>query len=199
MLINTIDAIAAAVDAKDSQTGGHSRRVARISQELAAHLGLSSETQEDIYLGALIHDIGKVGIPVAILTKRGPLTEAEMEVIRTHPDIGRVIMETVDLPGLIAHAISQHHERCDGSGYPHNLHQEELPLASRIVAVADVFDSMPQERYYKEAMPEGKVLDIIYDRRGTEFDQQVVDALIALKAPASWLPPRRNIPEKRRA
>jgi HD-GYP domain-containing protein (c-di-GMP phosphodiesterase class II)/CHASE2 domain-containing sensor protein len=199
MLINTIDAIAAAVDAKDSQTGGHSRRVARVSQELAEYLGLSSEKQEDIYLGGLIHDIGKIGIPDAILTKRGPLTDAEMEVIRTHPDIGKSIMQTVDLPGLTAQAISQHHERCDGSGYPHNLYRADLSLACRIIAVADVFDSMSQERYYKNAMPVNKVLDIIYAQRGVQFDEQVVDALIAVKAPVSWAPPERNIPEKRRA
>ncbi|MFW6374158.1 MAG: CHASE2 domain-containing protein [Thermodesulfobacteriota bacterium] len=190
MLINTIDAIAAAVDAKDSETGGHSKRVARISRELAARLGLSSEIQEDIFLGALIHDIGKIGIPDAILTKRGRLTDPEMDVIRTHPDIGKNIMETVDLPDLTARAISQHHERCDGNGYPHRLSKEDLPLASRIVAVADVFDAMTQKRYYKDEMPVRKVLDIMYEQRGTQFDERVIDALIALRAPADWEPPK---------
>jgi len=196
MLINTIDAIAAAVDAKDSETGGHSKRVAQISLELAAHLGLSPETQEDIYLGALIHDIGKIGIPDAILTKKGRLTDPEMDVIRTHPDIGRNIMDTVDLPELTAQAIAQHHERCDGNGYPHRLSKADLPLASRIVAVADVFDAMTQKRYYKDEMPVRKVLDIMYEQKGTQFDGRVFDALVALRAPADWEPPKPKQPEK---
>jgi len=196
LLINTIDAIAAAVDAKDSETGGHSKRVARISLELAAHLGLSSENQEDIFLGALIHDIGKIGIPDAILTKKGRLTDPEMDVIRTHPDIGRNIMETVDLPVLTARAISQHHERCDGNGYPHRLSKEELPLASRIVAVADVFDAMTQKRYYKDGIPVRKVLDIMYEQKGAQFDERVIEALIALRAPEDWEPPKPKPSEK---
>jgi putative nucleotidyltransferase with HDIG domain len=189
LLINTIDAIAAAVDAKDSETGGHSKRVAQISRDLAEQMGLSPEMQEDIFLGGLIHDIGKIGIPDAILTKKGGLTDSEFEVIQTHPEVGKKIMETVDLPEPTAQAVSQHHERCDGEGYPHRLTEVDLPLVSRIVAVADVFDALTQKRYYKDQMPTEKVLDIICEGKGTQFDAGVVEALIALRAPAGWGPP----------
>ncbi len=189
MLINTIDAIAAAVDAKDSETGGHSRRVAEISMEIADHLGLSPEVQEDIFLGALIHDIGKIGIPDAVLTKKGRLTDEEMDVIRTHPEVGRNIMATVDLPVLTAQAIYQHHERCDGKGYPNKLAVDDITFASKIVAVADVFDAMTQKRYYKNEIPVGEVLDFMYKMKGSQFDELVINALIELRAPADWSPP----------
>ncbi len=188
MLISAIDAIAAAVDAKDSQTGGHSRRVAQISMEIAGQLELSEEIQDDIYLGALIHDIGKIGIPDAVLTKKGRLTDPEMDLIRTHPEIGRKIMEAVDLPILTAQAIQQHHERCDGNGYPGRLSEEEITLAGKIVAVADVFDAMTQKRYYKDGIPAAEVLDHLNRQKGKQFDARVVDALIRLRAPLGWQP-----------
>ncbi len=183
MLINTIDAIAAAVDAKDAETGGHSRRVARISMEIAEYLELSPEIQEDIYLGALIHDIGKIGIPDAVLTKKGKLTDPEMDLIKTHPEIGKKIMAAVDLPPLTAQALYEHHERCDGNGYPNHLAKDQISLAGKILAVADVFDAMTQKRYYKEDIPITEVLDFLHRHKGSQFDETVVDALITLRTP----------------
>lgn len=195
MLIDTIHAIFTAVDFKDPITGGHSNRVSDISMEIIEALDLDPDRAEDIYLGSLIHDIGKIGIPDAILNKPGCLTKEEFAQIQTHPDIGRDIMAKVELPAETVETLHQHHERYDGSGYPKGLQAEEISLGGRIVAVADVFDALSAERPYRSPMPIEEVCDFIEQRMGTEFDPRIAQILLNLKAPRPNEDPHNPIPK----
>jgi hypothetical protein len=172
-----IKAIVAAVDAKDQDTRGHSDRVASLSRELAIAMDLSDEFVEELYLGATLHDVGKIGIPDAILQKPAKLTEEEYGRIKEHPSIGRDIMATVTLSEVAKKALLEHHEKLDGSGYPLGLKGEEISLAGRIVAVADTFDALSSRRSYKEGWDLKDILELFDRDSGTLFDPQVVEAL----------------------
>ena len=180
LLLDTIHAISAAIDAKDPVTGGHSNRVSTIALELADYLNIDQKTKDDIHLGALIHDIGKIGVPDQILLKKGKLTEQEMDTIRMHPTVGKKIMASVKLPEITLQAMHEHHERFDGSGYPQGLKGDQINLAGRILAVADVFDALISKRPYRKAMPEEEALSYMKKKAGVEFDDAVVDALLAI-------------------
>jgi HD-GYP domain-containing protein (c-di-GMP phosphodiesterase class II)/CHASE2 domain-containing sensor protein len=194
MLMDTIHAIFTAVDFKDPITGGHSNRVSDICKEIIAVLDLDSVQAEDIYLGSLIHDIGKIGIPDAILNKPGRLTDGEFDKIRSHPDIGKEILATVDLPKETMDALYHHHERYDGSGYPQGLKGDQISLAGRIVAVADVFDALSADRPYRGPLPLEEVCGFIEKRMGTDFDPRIAQVLLKLKAPRSLTP---DVPPKK--
>ncbi|MCF4114170.1 MULTISPECIES: HD domain-containing phosphohydrolase [Dethiosulfovibrio] len=172
-----IKAIVAAVDAKDQDTRGHSDRVASLSRELAMAMDLSDDFVEELYLGATLHDVGKIGIPDAILQKPDKLTEEEYGRIKEHPSIGRDIMATVTLSEVAKKALLEHHEKLDGSGYPLGLKGEEISLAGRIVAVADTFDALSSRRSYKEGWDLKDILELFDRDSGTLFDPQVVEAL----------------------
>jgi putative nucleotidyltransferase with HDIG domain len=188
MLMDTIQAIFRAVDFRDPITGGHSNRVSEITLEIAEHLNLDSQNVEDIHLGALIHDIGKIGIPDAVLKKKDALTEEEYSLIREHPAIGAKIMESVGLPEVTFKALYEHHEIQNGEGYPFGLKGSQISLAARIVAVADHFDALISERPYRKGLTLGEVCDYLYDHIGTKFDSQIVNVLLELKAPPGWKP-----------
>jgi putative nucleotidyltransferase with HDIG domain len=173
-----IKMIIGAMDAKDPTTAGHSNRVAELSKELAHNFGLTPEDVDNIYLGGLLHDVGKLGIPDVILNKPGRLDDQEMDVIRKHPVIGGELMQKVKLPPIIMQSIFEHHERIDGAGYPNKLHGLHLSLAGRILKIADVFDALISKRQYKEPLPVEKVYGIIKEGMGTEFDPELVKLLL---------------------
>jgi putative nucleotidyltransferase with HDIG domain len=183
-LVSTAQALGEAVDVKDKYTGGHSRRVATVAEAIARNMGLDAEQCFDIYLGALIHDIGKVGVPDAILNKIEPLTPEEMAEIRRHPEIGARILRAVEGLQAPADVVLYHHERWDGDrqaifpAYPGQKAGADVPLAARIVSVADAFDAMTLDRPYRKARSISEALDIIKACSGTQFDPEVVEALV---------------------
>jgi putative two-component system response regulator len=173
--------LALAVEYRDNDTGEHTLRVAKYSRIIAEELGLSPRLCRDIYLAAPLHDVGKVAIPDGILLKPGKLDGDEMAIIRTHAAIGGRILadshcELIQLGAIIA---GNHHERWDGSGYPNGLKQLEIPIAARIVTVADVFDALTTKRPYKEAMPLPKAREYLEDKKEIEFDPACVDAFLS--------------------
>lgn len=188
VLLNAIHSIFLALDFRDPITGGHSTRVATLALDLLHYMGknqLIDDYQEglteDIYLGALVHDVGKIGIPDTILLKEGKLTDEEFDTIRKHPVIGRDIMNTAGLPQASINVMLQHHERFDGSGYPHGLKGTDISLGGRIVAVADVYDALTSDRPYRKGWASEKTCDFIHSKRGTDFDPHIVDAFMKLK------------------
>jgi hypothetical protein len=174
---DTIAALSRSMDAKDAYTGGHTERVAALAVGLARHLGFSGEELEAIEIGALLHDVGKIGIPEQILRKQAPLDEREWEVIRTHPVISDYILSELDLHPFVRQCARSSHERMDGAGYPDGLAGEDIPLPARIVLVADAFDALTSARPYRAARPTLAALAEIREHAGTQFCPRVVDAL----------------------
>lgn len=176
----TIIRLLTALESRDEETGGHVRRIGLFSAHLAEAAGWTQEQVEDIRLAAPMHDIGKIGVPDAILLKKGPLTTEEFEVIKSHTVIGGQILGDSEYPMLqMAHEIAlYHHERWEGSGYPENLSGEGIPAAARIVALVDVYDALSQDRVYRKASPEQEVLENMKQSRGNHFDPQFYDLFI---------------------
>ena len=174
-----IDALAEAVDAKDQYTNGHSRRVARYAKEIARRMGKTPDEQEYIeYMGKL-HDIGKIGIPDAIINKRSRLTEEEYQEIQKHPEIGAKILEKISvIPGLAVGA-HWHQERYDGSGYPDGIRGKDIPEEARIIGICDAYDAMTSKRTYTTIRPQAEVRAEIVRGIGTQFDPDL--ALIMLQ------------------
>lgn len=179
--LDTIHRLSLAAEYKDEDTGEHIERMSRYSVLLAEKLGLEDQQVQDIRYASPMHDIGKIGIPDAILLKKGRLTEAEFDVIKTHTTIGGEILSHSKAPILqVAETIARtHHEKWSGSGYPRGLAGEDIPLMGRIVALADVFDALTSKRPYKEAYPMSKAVDIVAKDSGSHFDPQVVDVFLA--------------------
>ncbi|MBX3414137.1 MAG: HD domain-containing protein [Pirellulales bacterium] len=176
LLAGVVRALTSAIDAKDPYTCGHSDRVARISVRLAQEMGLDLDTLKTIYLGGLLHDVGKIGIDDNVLRKPGKLTEAEFAHIKTHVEIGYHIL--IDLKQLshVLPIVRHHHESWDGRGYPHQLTGENIPFLARIVAVADAFDAMSSDRVYRKGMDEEKLDGILRDGAGKQWDADVIAA-----------------------
>ena len=177
--VAAIKALAAALDARDPYTSGHSERVSALSVMVGRHMTLASEDIEVLRLGALLHDIGKIGIRDRVLSKRGPLTDEEFEIIKTHPTVGANILRHVPFLNRHMPIVELHHEQPDGRGYPHGLFGNATPLLARIVHVADAFDAMTSARAYRPAQGEAHALGELTRNRGTQFDAEVVDAFIA--------------------
>ncbi|APG14433.1 two-component system response regulator [Bradyrhizobium japonicum] len=173
--------LALAVEYRDNDTGEHTLRVARYSRIIAEQLGLPARLCRDIYLAAPLHDVGKVAIPDHILLKPGKLTDDEMAVIRTHATIGEKILadSSCELIQLGAQIAAGHHERWDGAGYPNGLQADEIPVAARVVAVADVFDALTTRRPYKEPMPLGVARNYLVENQGRQFDPACVEAFLS--------------------
>jgi response regulator RpfG family c-di-GMP phosphodiesterase len=169
-----------AAQCRDPETGAHLIRMARYAGIIAEHLGMSEQEQQMIREGAPLHDIGKVGIPDAILLKKGRLSDEEMAVMRTHPQLGADILKGSESPQMqIAAAIAlSHHEKYDGSGYPYGLVGDAIPLCGRIVAVADVFDALTSCRPYKAAWETSAAAEFLADGSGKHFDPECVTALL---------------------
>ena len=176
-----LDALVTAVDNKDRYTRRHSEDVMHYSVQIARELGLNAETQRVIEIAALLHDVGKIGVPDAVLRKPGRLTDEEFEAIKQHPMMGAVIVGAV--PGFeeTLDAVRHHHERWDGDGYPFGLHGEETPLPARLMAVADAYSAMTTDRPYRKGMDPQKALGILEDGAGAQWDPQCVRAFLSAR------------------
>ncbi len=174
---DTIAALSRSMEAKDLYTGGHTERVAAVAVGLARRLGFRDEELEAIEIGALLHDIGKIGIPEHVLSKPGKLTEDEWELIKTHPVISDYILSELDLHPFVRQCARSSHERIDGAGYPDGLSGENIPLPARIVLVADALDALTSTRSYRAARPFLGALAEIRAHTGTQFCPRVVAAL----------------------
>lgn len=176
----TLKALEAALDVRDQSSPGHCRRVAKLAVQLATRLGFKGNDLVILEHGALLHDIGKMGIPDMILLKPGPLTDEEWETMRTHPNIGCEIVGHIGFLQDALPIIRHHHEHFDGSGYPDGLRGEEIPMLARIFAVADSFDAQTSERPYKEVHPPELALENIRADSGTLYDPRIVDEFCAM-------------------
>ncbi|MEK7991916.1 MAG: HD domain-containing phosphohydrolase [Thiotrichaceae bacterium] len=172
--------LAVAAEYKDKDTGDHINRLARYTVQLSTELGLSKQEADNFGISSMLHDIGKIGIPDAILQKPGKLTKEEFDEMKTHPVLGTEILGKNKWFSTAYNISYGHHERWDGNGYPQGIPAVDTPLEARIVAVADVFDALTHKRCYKEAWPVDKSLAVIQEDAGKHFDPEVVDALIRL-------------------
>lgn len=179
MIESFIRALAASIDARDDLTAGHSARVGRYSSAIAKYMGWTADDRKRLYYAGLLHDYGKIGTREAILCKPGKLTPEEYEHIKEHPGHTMRILSQIhftedlqDLP-LVA---SSHHEKVDGTGYPYGLVSDQIPLGSKIIAVADFFDALTHKRHYREPMPIEEVIQLVKEQNGTSFEPSVVDA-----------------------
>jgi HD-GYP domain-containing protein (c-di-GMP phosphodiesterase class II) len=177
LFINSVRTLAAAIDAKDPYTRGHSERVARYAVVLARHMDLSPEEVRVVRLSALLHDVGKIGIDDRILRKPTALTSEEFEIMKTHPAKGALIMGQIPQLKNVIPGIKYHHEKWAGGGYPEGLTGKGIPLIARVVAVADTFDAMTTTRPYQKAMPIPYVINRIMSFAGKSFDPAVTAAL----------------------
>ena len=175
-------ALVATLDARDQYTAGHSAVVAVYSQDIAARMGLSADEQKIAHLCGLVHDIGKIGLPPGLLEKEGTLTLEERRVMQSHSEIAERILAKVDDYGQIAWIVRHHHERVDGNGYPSGLESDDIPLLSRIIAVADAYNAMTSNRPYREAMPSRVARLRLAQAVGSQFDTSVVAAFEAILA-----------------
>ncbi len=173
-------ALATAIDKRDPYTGGHTKRVLEYSGKIGEILDIEGNELEKLELSAILHDVGKIGIPDEILRKKGSLTEEERRLIEKHPEIGAEIVEGIPGTESIVEGIKYHHERCDGSGYPDGLTCEEIPIFARIIAVADVYDALTSERPYRKALSPQEALDYLKEREGQKFWEEAVRALLSL-------------------
>ena len=178
----TIEGWSLALEMRDDETQGHALRVADLAVELGRAVGIDGEQLVHLRRGALLHDIGKMVVPDAILRKPGPLSEEEWAVMRKHPENGRDFLRRVAYLEPALDVPYAHHERWDGSGYPRGLSGEAIPLAARVFAVADAYDALTSDRPYRAAWPQGRVLTHLARNAGTEFDPGVVQAFLRLRA-----------------
>ena len=174
------EAFAKVIDMKDSYTNGHSMRVAKYTAMLAKELDYDNDTVEKFYRIALLHDIGKIGVPAEVLNKPGKLTDEEFEIIKSHTSQGYEALKEISIMPELATGAGSHHERPDGRGYPNGLHDGEIPRVAQIIAVADCFDAMYSNRPYRKRMNFDKVVSIIKEVSGTQLTSDVVDAFMRL-------------------
>ncbi len=177
--LNAIDMMVSTLEARDSYTSGHSRRVRTHALRLAAALGFDARRRKQLSLAAKLHDVGKLGVPESILNKPARLTEPEMDVIREHPVIGERLLTRVIHNRAVLAAIRGHHERLDGRGYPDGLYGAHLPCLARVIAIADTFDALTSSRAYRDALPAAEALAILEAGAGTQFDPIYVRAFVA--------------------
>ncbi|MEA5009910.1 MAG: HD-GYP domain-containing protein [Clostridium tyrobutyricum] len=170
------------MDARDPYTAGHSKRVAEISLEIGKQLRLNKDKLETLEIAALLHDVGKLGIPDAILHKTGKLNDFEYSKIKEHPTIGVNILKDIEFLKEAIPFILHHHERLDGGGYPTGLKANEIPLEAKIIAVADSYDAMVSDRPYRKGLPHSTASNELIKYKNIQFDSQVVDAFFKIHA-----------------
>ncbi len=175
-------ALARTVEARDNYTEKHLRRVADRSVEVARRMGMTEREIEGVRLGGLLHDLGKIAVPDGVLLKPGPLDRAEFALVRRHPEAGAEIVRPLRAFDGPEPAILHHHERFDGTGYPYGLRGEQIPLAARVVAVADSFDAMTTDRPYRAALSQAVAFQRLEDGRGEQWDPSTVDVFLAAYA-----------------
>lgn len=182
ILRQIVMALTGAIDAKDTYTNGHSVRVAEYAAEIARRAGFSTEIQNNIYVMGLLHDVGKIGVPDAIINKPASLTDYEYEQIKNHPVMGaRILKNITEFPKLITGA-RWHHERYDGNGYPDGISGEDIPMEARIIAIADAYDAMSSRRSYRDVLPQEKVRFEMERGKGTQFDPVFADIMLGMIA-----------------
>jgi response regulator RpfG family c-di-GMP phosphodiesterase len=182
MYVRSIDAMIKALEAKDFYTRGHSQRVTLYSVAIAEELGVKGQELEDLYRASVLHDLGKIGVREAVLNKPGKLTEEEFADIICHPETAVRILEPIPFFRPLLPAILHHHERFDGKGYPSRLVGKNIPLASRIMTIADTFDAMTSTRAYRKALPVADAIAEIRRCSGTQFDPDIVPAFLACQS-----------------
>lgn len=180
MLIHIVSTLAGTIDVKDTYTNGHSGRVAQYSKEIARRFGYDEDKLNEIYMMALLHDIGKIGIPDAIINKPDKLTKEEYNTIKKHPETGENILKNIEEKPVLAMGARWHHERCGGGGYPDGLVGEQIPEQARIIAVADAYDAMTSFRSYRDPMPQEMVVEEIKKGKGTQFDPVFADIMLQM-------------------
>ena len=178
---NTVFALSNAVDARDPYTAGHSARVTKIALLLGKGLDMTEEELGDLEYAALFHDIGKIGIPDYILLKKGKLANEEFDIIKKHPETGINILKTIDFLFNALPVIKHHHERFMGNGYPDQLKGEDIPLGSRIIAIADTYDAMTSDRPYRLGLSHETAVAEILRNKGLQFDDALVDAFMRIE------------------
>ena len=174
----TICTLANTVDAKSPWTAGHSARVTQLALAISEGMGLSESEREILYLGSMLHDIGKIGVPESILDKNGPLNAEEYSLIKKHAEVGAQILEPIRAYEEIIPIVAQHHEWFDGSGYPNGLSGNDISMGARILSVADVYDALISDRPYRRGWEKTKVLNFLREKAGNQFDPMIVEALI---------------------
>jgi putative nucleotidyltransferase with HDIG domain len=176
-----IEALARAMTARDGLTHQHAERVQGYALALAREAGITDYPMlEAIDVAALLHDIGKLGIPDRVLHKPGPLTPDEYEQVKQHVIIGADILSAVTFPGPLAHIVRHHHENWDGTGYPDRLQGEAIPLGARVLAIVDCYDALTSDRPYRRALSHGCAVAMIHERRGTMYDPEIADAFLRI-------------------
>jgi HD-GYP domain-containing protein (c-di-GMP phosphodiesterase class II) len=178
--LRSLVGLASVIEVRDPYTGGHCWRVGQFSKLLACSIGLDAEMVFQVSIGGVLHDLGKIAMPDAILRKPDRLNAEEYEFIRTHPTVGRDLLATYPLGDPTLGAVYHHHERIDGRGYPDGLEGEGIPLAARIVGLVDAFDAMTSSRPYREGMPIANALSILLAEAGRQIDSTLVEAFAAL-------------------
>ncbi|WP_031549484.1 HD domain-containing phosphohydrolase [Oribacterium sp. FC2011] len=178
--IHIVQTLAEAIDAKDTYTKGHSSRVAEYSREIARRAGCTTEKQEEIYMMGLLHDVGKIGVPNAVINKPGRLTDEEFEIIKTHPGRGAKILQNIEEMPKLAIGARCHHERYDGRGYPDGISGEDIPEEARIIAVADAYDAMTSNRSYRGVLPQDVVRSEVEKGSGTQFDPKFAAIMLEI-------------------
>jgi putative nucleotidyltransferase with HDIG domain len=176
--IAAVQALANAIEARDQYTRGHTERVCRLSEILAEELEWGEELLGDLRMGGLLHDIGKIGVPDSILNKPGPLSDEEFEIMKKHPETGARILQSISFLKQAIPYILYHHERHDGSGYPHGLRGEDIPHAGRLLAVVDTIDAITSDRPYRKGRTLAEAIDEIQENSGTQFHPEVVAAIV---------------------
>jgi putative nucleotidyltransferase with HDIG domain len=180
---NTLEGWVRALELRDKETQGHSERVIELTLKLADSMGIHGEALTNLRRGALLHDIGKMGVPDAILHKEERLSGEEMAVIRNHPQLGYDMLKDIDYLQPALEIPYCHHERWDGTGYPRGLKGNEIPLAARIFAIVDVWDAMTNDRPYRKAIPEDEVISHLVAQSGRHFDPEIVEAFLRILRP----------------
>lgn len=178
--VEVMEALAHTIDAKDKYTRGHSVRVAKYSRMIAERMELSPEECENVYYMALLHDIGKIGVPNEVINSKSKLTDDEYAIIKTHPGVGYDILAEIKSRPDLSIGARWHHERFDGKGYPDGKSGEDIPLFARIISVADSYDAMTSNRSYRKYMPQDKVRSEIENNMGTQFDPDVAKCMLAI-------------------
>ncbi|HWP40223.1 MAG TPA: HD-GYP domain-containing protein, partial [Tepidisphaeraceae bacterium] len=181
LMMGLLHSLVSAVDAKDTYTCGHSERVALLSRMLAQQANLGERFAERVYMAGLLHDVGKIGVPEAVLQKTGRLTPEEYDQIKKHPEIGARILRDIRQIEDIIPGVLHHHERYDGKGYPAGLAAENIPLIGRVICLADCFDAMTSSRTYRKALPLEVALTEIRRCSGTQFDPELTDAFLRIR------------------
>src|SRR5437868_9675428 len=175
--LRTIEALALAIEAKDHTTHDHLQRVRVYAMELAKELGLTDAETEALQAASVLHDIGKLAVPEHIISRPGKLTPEEFEKMKVHPIVGAEILEQVDFPYPVVPIVRAHHEKWDGSGYPHGLKGEQIPLGARILAAVDCLDALASDRQYRRALPLDEAMAVVAGEVNRSFDPKVIEVL----------------------